>query len=362
VYFYRAQALKQNCPSKEHKMTIDERPRVAILYPGDRAARNRANPAESRFAALFEAFDRAGVAAEPAIYNDEFHNEVREQLGRVQAALVWYNPIEEGRDRHILDALLRDAASQGVMVSTHPETVLRLGTKDVLLAVRDLPFGSDVHRIDSLTQLQAQLPGRLSAGPRVLKQRRGHSGIGIWRVEQRPAGRYALRHAQRGSTEELVDLGDVRARLAPYFEDGGYMIDQAWQARMVEGMTRAYLVRDRVAGFGHQAVVALHPVDSAGNDVPTTTRLYSDSNDPRFQDLRQRLESEWVGSLCERLQIDPEALPLLWDADFLLGERTDGAERHVLCEINVSSVSPFPESAIPALVQATLAAIRRRLL
>ena len=31
-------------------------PAVALLYPGDRAARDRADPTESRFAALFEAF------------------------------------------------------------------------------------------------------------------------------------------------------------------------------------------------------------------------------------------------------------------------------------------------------------------
>ena len=36
-------------------------PSVALLYPGDRAMRDRADPAESRFAALFQAFERAGV-------------------------------------------------------------------------------------------------------------------------------------------------------------------------------------------------------------------------------------------------------------------------------------------------------------
>jgi hypothetical protein len=36
-----------------------------------------------------------------------------------------------------------------------------------------------------------------------------------------------------------------------------------------------------------------------------------------------------------------------------LGEReTNEAERYVLCEINVSSVAPFPPSAIAPLVQA----------
>jgi hypothetical protein len=339
---------------------IDAPPRLAILYPGDRSARDRADPAQSRFLKLFDAFARAGVAVEPAVYHDDFHDEVLRQLLQVHGVLVWHNPIEGGRDRSRLDAMLREAAARGVFVSAHPDTILKLGTKDVLLSTRDLPFGTDAHRIDSLAELEAQLPARLKTGARVLKQRRGHSGIGVWRIEHRDAKRYALRHAQRGSTEEVADLAGVLKRLAPYFESDGCMIDQPWQPRVVEGMTRAYLVGDRVAGFGHQAVVALCPSDSGGEAPQPGQRLYSDAHDPRFQDLRQRLESQWIGMLCERVEIEAGALPLLWDADFLLGERRPGAdEKYVLCEINVSSVSPFPESAIAPLVEATCRTLRR---
>jgi hypothetical protein len=55
-------------------------PKVALLYPGDRAARDRADPAASRFAALFEALAAAGVNAEPAVYHDDFAAEVMAQL------------------------------------------------------------------------------------------------------------------------------------------------------------------------------------------------------------------------------------------------------------------------------------------
>jgi len=56
--------------------------------------------------------------------------------------IVLLNPIEGGRRRDRLDALLRDAARAGVFVSAHPDAILRLGTKDVLVEARDLPFGS----------------------------------------------------------------------------------------------------------------------------------------------------------------------------------------------------------------------------
>ena len=335
-------------------MTATPAPKVALLYPGDRAARDRADPAASRFAALFEAFATAGLAAEPAVYHDDFAVEVLAQLRGVQAVLVWCNPIEDGRRRDRLDALLREVAQTGVIVSANPDAILRLGTKDVLFETRDLPFGSDVHRIDSLAQLASELPQRLRHGARVLKQHRGHSGIGVWRVERSGNGALTVQHAQRGSAPQRLDLEALKATLAPYFEPraGSHMIDQAWQPRLPEGMVRAYLVEDRVAGFGVQAVNALHP-----EALLPGPRLYHGPELPEFQALRQQLESSWITLLCERVGLARERLPLLWDCDFMLGDHiADGGQRFVLCEINVSSVSPFPPSSIAPLV----AAVRRR--
>ena len=328
--------------------------KVALLYPGDRAARDRAEPAASRFAALFEALAAAGVRAEPAVYHDDFADEVAAQLLGMQAVLVWCNPIEDGRRRDRLDALLHEVARAGVVVSAHPEAVLRLGTKDVLFETRDLPFGSDVHRIDSLAQLVSDLPPRLRHGARVLKQHRGHSGIGVWRVEQSGDGSLTVQHAQRGSLSQRMNLEALKATLTPYFEPqaGGHMIDQAWQPRLSEGMVRAYLVEDRVAGFGVQAVNAFHP------EAPLPgPRLYHGPELPEFQALREHLESSWITLLTERVGLSHDRLPLLWDCDFMFGDDTAApGQRYVLCEINVSSVSPFPPSVIAPLV----GAVRRR--
>lgn len=322
--------------------------------------RDRAEPAESRFMALFEAFAAAGITAEPAVYHDDFAEEVELQLRTAGAVLVWCNPIHEGRRRDRLDAMLLRVAGAGVHVSAHPEAILKFGTKDVLWDTRDLPFGSDVHRIGSLAQLRSDLPHRLRHGARVLKQHRGHSGIGVWRVElaDHASAPDLLRvsHAQRGATEEYLSFDDLEQRLVPYFEpaNGGHLVDQAWQPRLVEGMVRAYLVEDRVAGFGHQSVNALYPTKPGEPPVPPGPRLYHDAGDPRFQGLKRLLEDAWIEMLCCRVSLPRERLPLLWDCDFMLGETAAGGpERYVLCEINVSSVSPFPPSVVAPIVSAT---------
>lgn len=338
---------------------------IALLYPGDRAMRDRSNPAESRFAALFEAFAAAGLPAAPAVYHDDFCAEVEAQLQAVRLVLVWCNPIEGGRRRDMLDAMLRRVASRGVTVSAHPDAILKLGTKDVLYQTRDLPFGSDVHRIDSVAQLESDLPRRLRHGARVLKQYRGHSGIGVWRVEavdpQAPSTDFRVQHAQRASNEQVVAWGELLTLLAPYFDhvNGGHMIDQAWQPRLVEGMVRAYLVEDRVAGFGVQAINALYPATAGQAPPQPGARLYHDAQLVQYQDLKHSLESGWIELLRSCVDLARDKLPLLWDCDFLLGDApAGGPQRYVLCEINVSSVSPFPPSAIAPIVTA----VKRRAL
>jgi hypothetical protein len=73
-----------------------------------------------------------------------------------------------------------------------------------------------------------------------------------------------------------------------------------------------------------------------------------------FQVLRTKTESEsesesaseWTPQMMDLLGIDAESLPIIWDADFLYGPRdASGRDTYVLCEINVSSVFPFPEQA-----------------
>jgi hypothetical protein len=67
---------------------------------------------------------------------------------------------------------------------------------------------------------------------------------------------------------------------------------------------------------------------------------------PEFQALRTKMELEWTPRMMRLLDIDAASLPIIWDADFLYGPRTAaGEDTYVLCEINVSSVAPFPDEA-----------------
>lgn len=348
--------------------------RIAILYPGNVEIRASATPENNRFSTLFQALADLGVAAEPAVYHDDFCEEVRQQLLQVDGVLVWVNPIEGGRDRTVLDAMLREVAAAGVFVSAHPDVILKMGTKEVLYQTREIGWGSDTHVYRTMDELRQGLLSRLPMRQtRVLKQYRGHSGIGVWKIDLplEPDMTHPLsgtgfqpqldtlvrvRHAQRGSVEEEIMLGTFFARCEPYFAKSGRMIDQAYQPRLNEGMFRCYLVHDQVAGFGYQAINALYP---APPGLPTTEapqpgpRLYYPPTMAEAQPLKHKMEQEWLPALQQLLNIKKESLPVLWDADFLLGPKNvSGEDTYVLCEINVSSVAPFPDSAIPLITKA----------
>ncbi|MDB5436384.1 MAG: hypothetical protein JWR47_2641 [Phenylobacterium sp.] len=327
--------------------------RVAIVWRGDRQARNEARAETSRLKAVFEALARQGIAAEPAVWSEDLTEEVRAQLAGMDGVLVWVDPISTatGERRGVLDDLLRDVSRAGVLVSTHPDVADKMGVKAVLYRTRELGWGSDTYFYETYEAFAAAFPDRLTSGPRVLKQNRGNGGIGVWKVEQLTGTDVRVQEAKGGSERRTLPLNAFLAERAADLADGGSLVDQAFQARHLEGMVRCYMSGERVAGFGHQLVRAL----AAPKDGPAGPRLYSGPDDPRFQRLRALMEREWTPGLARLLDIPPDALPVIWDADFLLGPRTpQGDDSYVLCEINVSSVFPIPDEAPDALAKTTL--------
>jgi hypothetical protein len=320
--------------------------RVAILWRGDEAARRSARPETSRFKAVFAALADVGVDAEPVVYEDDVLDAVRAQLARLDGVLVWVNPIHEGRNRANLDALLREVAARGVWVSAHPDVILKMGTKEVLHRTRTMSWGCDTALYRTAAAMRGELPARLAAGPRVIKRNRGNGGLGVWKVETlaRPRNRPMVRvlDATQDGAEELA-LDDFLERCAEYFVDG-CVIDQPFQARLSEGVMRCYMAGDRCAGFGHHKVRAL--VDAPAARAEAGPRRYTSNADPRFQRLRALMEDEWTPQLISLLDIPRRDLPMIWDADFMLGPPgADGSDSYVLGEINVSSVFPMPDEA-----------------
>ena len=215
-----------------------------------------------------------------------------------------------------------------------------------------MDWGCDTALYRTLDEMRAGLTARLAAGPRVIKRNRGNGGQGVWKVETlgspRNAAMVRVLDATKDTPEDLA-LDEFFARCAAYFDDG-CVIDQPFQPRLSEGVVRCYMAGDRCAGFGHQKVKAL--VDAPAARAEAGPRLYTGHTDPRFQRLRRLMEAPSMDPATGGLaawDIPAEDLPMIWDADFMLGPH--GSDSYVLGEINVSSVFPMPDEAAAAIAR-----------
>jgi hypothetical protein len=341
---------------------------IAVLWRGDREARQAATPQNNRYHRIFEELAVLGIHAEPAIYDEAFADEVREQLLTTDGVLVWVDPLSRGKTRAALDAMLRDVASRGPWVSAHPDVTLKMGVKEVLHRTKHLGWGTDTHLYRNAAEFRSAFPSRLrSAGPRVLKQNRGNGGQGVWKVELAPeppgkAGILRVLQALRGSLPEELPLADFMTRCEAYFASDGCIVDQPFQPRLPDGMIRCYMGADKVVGFGHQFIKALIAPPPEGPDSPAGQpgpRIMHGSDAAPFQLLRAKMEEEWTPQMMQVLGIDSASLPIIWDADFLYGPRTaSGEDSYVLCEINVSSVFAIPDQAPAAIAHLALRRLR----
>lgn len=345
--------------------------KVALLWRGDRESRPTATTDNNRWLQVFAALAAVDVQAEPAVYYEDAADDVRDQLLQVDGVLVWVNPIQDGQTRLQLDAMLREVASRGTWVSAHPDIAQQIGVKEVLYTTRHFGWGTDTHVYRTFDIFLERFPRRLEAsGSRVLKRNCGNGGQGVWRVDWAAApqrGIVMAVEAQRGSEPRILPLADFIANCAAYFANDGCVIDQPFLVRLPEGMIRCYLGADKVVGFGHQLIKALISSPPKGLSLAEAQpgpRIMHPAFAPQFQALRLKLETEWVPQMMQLFSLERDALPIIWDIDFLYGPRTAaGADTYVLCEINVSSVMPIPEqapAAIAELVKERLRSSRRK--
>jgi hypothetical protein len=328
--------------------------KLTLLWRGDPETRRQATPDNNRWCHIFAALAALDICAEPAVYCEEAAEEVRAQLLAVDGVLVWVDPLSDGRTRFQLDAMLREVASRGVWVSTHPDVTQKMGVKEVLYATRHLGWGTDTHLHPSFAHFQDEFPRRLrSDARRVIKQNRGNGGRGVWKVQRAAAPEDGslvnVLEARRDGEPKTLPLAEFIASCEAYFDNGGCIIDQAFQERLPDGMIRCYMGADKVGGFGHQLIKALIPPPPAGPASPEAqpgTRIMHAATAPQFQTLRRQMEDEWVPQLMRHFDLTRDMLPIIWDADFLYGPRSAaGEDTYVLCEINVSSVMPIPDQA-----------------
>jgi hypothetical protein len=315
-----------------------------------------------RLEPIAEALAASGLHVLQIPWSEAATRKVRTLLLGCDGVLVWVDPLTEGQNRARLDPILRDAAASGVWVSAHPDVILKMGVKEVLVRTKALGWGVDTHAYEDAETFHSEFPRRLARDHiRVIKQNRGNGSQGVWKVTLRdpaapvgPASLVDLVEARRDRAEPGVRLDAFMAHSEQYLSGSdGRIIDQAFQARVGDGLVRCYMSQNRVIGFSEQRPFnQVHGDPSAPPFGMASEKAFSPAAAPRFERLRRCMEEDWTPGLQRLLGIDTDDLPALWDADFLYGPQSrDGGDTYVLCEINVSCVIPYPVEAVDVIAR-----------
>merc|ERR1719414_2341128 len=127
---------------------------------------------------------KAGVSCQLLHYLPEEQDRFFRVLSRFDAVIVRCNPGHidaAGGDQTWFDDGLRALQRSGVLVWPSPDVTRRMGAKDALCKIADLPYGlPDTLPYYTATEFEEGFKRTVAFQPRVVKQNRGSSGEGIW--------------------------------------------------------------------------------------------------------------------------------------------------------------------------------------
>ncbi|MBO2536122.1 Cj0069 family protein [Rummeliibacillus suwonensis] len=261
-------------------------------------------------------------------------------------AIAYVSRINPGnlKDESAYFSMLRQLCEEGIIGMPHPDAMIGYGAKDALVKLTDTSLvPSDTYAYYTIEEFKNNFPKSLTHGIRVLKQNRGSTGEGIWRVQvvdelpsevtQVPLTAKVKCTEAKDNHVEYFELGAFMDFCEQYIVgDNGMLVDMRFLPRIKEGEIRLFMLHNHPINVVHKK-----PADS---EEAFSATLFSGAN------YRYDKPEDWKELVDTFLQQLPEImkllggydLPLIWTADFILD--TDELENdcYILGEMNCSCV------------------------
>lgn len=295
---------------------------------------------------IIDSLKKRGWTAEIVFYSDKDRGEIyRYTINKADAYISRVNPGNLESEVGYFQ-MLRELVANGVEGLPHPDAMIAYGAKNSVEKLKGTAIvPDDVYTYYDFDTLKEQFPKSLLKGVRVLKQNRGSTGEGIWRVEVLDADKYKksksipldanikLTEAKDNHTEEKTLQEFMEFCIQYLTGKNGMLLDMPFLERIVEGEIRVLMLRDTVVNIVHKK-----PADT--EDAFSAT-LFSGAK------YRYDKPEQWpdlVKSVYDSLPIIQSRLgnydlPLIWTADFILDtDKNTGKDKYILGEINASCV------------------------
>lgn len=298
---------------------------------------------------IVHAIKAAGWHAEVLFFRPEWAEELfRYVAAHFDGYISRVNPgnIPGGEDGYL--ELLTRLTDAGLVGMSTPAEMMAYGAKDALVKLNGTELvPADTAAYYAVEAFRNNFPVSLSYGERVLKQNRGSTGSGIWRIQlldkelaaSIPPGTALPLSTMVKATEavdnhtEIRQLGEFMDFCEQYIiGENGMLVDMRFMPRIVEGEIRILLV-------GPHPVFVVHKKPAEGGDNFSATLFsgakYTYDKPETWPDLVDKF-AQARPVIAEKLGGDN--IPLIWTADFMLDTAPDGSDTYVLGEINCSCV------------------------
>ena len=205
---------------------------------------------------IIDSLIKRGWTAEIIFYSDEDRGEIYRYV--VEKASAYISRVNPGNlyDETGYFQMLRELVANGVEGLPHPDAMINYGAKNSIENLKGTDLvPSDVITYYDFETFKSTFPKNLEKGVRVLKQNRGSTGEGIWRVElieraEDEAGKLSLKN----SVVKLTEAKDNHVETKSLIEfidfcvgylDGptGMILDMPFLERIKEGEIRVFMLR-----------------------------------------------------------------------------------------------------------------------
>lgn len=293
---------------------------------------------------IIDSLKDRGWSAEIIFYRDEDRGEIyRHTIEKADAYISRVNPGNLLNESGYFQ-MLRELVNNGVEGLPHPDAMIAYGAKNSVEKLKGSDIvPDDVYTYYDFDTLKEEFPKSLRKGVRVIKQNRGSTGEGIWRVEVLNADKYKnkipldaklkLTEARDNHTEEK-SLQEFLEYCIKYLEgDNGMLLDMPFLERIKEGEIRVLMLREKVVNIVHKKPAEDKDAFSA---TLFSGAKYRYDKPEQWPDLVKSVEKS-LPTIQQRL--GNYDLPLIWTADFILDtDKKTGKDKYVLGEINASCV------------------------
>lgn len=295
---------------------------------------------------ILNAIKAKGWDCEVVYFRDEWKDTIVDYAkNKFDAYISRINPGNLPKGEKVYFEALRELSEHGLIGMSSPDAMLNFGAKDALvkLASTDL-VPDDTYAYYDIETFKKTFPTSLSYGERVLKQNRGSTGEGIWRVQIADDIKYQPGDSIPLTTKlkcteavdnhvEYITLADFMTFCEKYIVgDNGMLVDMRFMPRIKEGEIRILMV-------GATPIFVVHKKPADSEDAFSAT-LFSGAkytyDKPEDWQALIDLFNAALPTISNKL--GGFDIPLIWTADFMLDWDENKNDTYVLGEINCSCV------------------------